>query len=306
MITGALAASAFVSPPGAYTARQFRKMPHTADIKSMLTDPSIIASASILTGAWLAIAKLDDGKEVMADYNSGAHLRGKVVPTTAVSPTRATGSSWYDSEDGLAKVEADLVASSTESSSLLTVERPAPSGSESSNYEILKKEAQGKLANARLLQAMLKKDWPALGGSGTFHPMAGPWPKTPPRGQWYPPPGWMPPSKPVLSWFDMGKRLVPPVLSWYDLGDRLTPAADDAASECMEVLLQFRGITASATVATDVDAGALADAAESLYELEGQKVTLVLKGVRLQPGVALSDTPLAASPEERVLVMAQP
>jgi len=51
------------------------------------------------------------------------------------------------------------------------------------------------------------KVWPAMGGSGAWHPMRGPWPKTPPREQWTPPAGWKPPSKPVTSWYDRGDRL---------------------------------------------------------------------------------------------------
>ena len=51
------------------------------------------------------------------------------------------------------------------------------------------------------------KEWPSLGGSGAWHPMRGPWPKTSAREQWVPPAGWKPPTKPVLSWYDMGKRL---------------------------------------------------------------------------------------------------
>ena len=51
------------------------------------------------------------------------------------------------------------------------------------------------------------KVWPAMGGSGAWHPMRGPWPKTPPREQWIPPAGWKPPSKPVTSWYDRGDRL---------------------------------------------------------------------------------------------------
>ena len=75
--------------------------------------------------------------------------------------------------------------------------------------------------------------WPARGGSGAWHPMAGPWPTTPVRELWVPPPGWTPPSKPVpvTSWFDSGLRLQPAsqpaaetvdtVVSWYDAGMRL-------------------------------------------------------------------------------------
>jgi hypothetical protein len=55
--------------------------------------------------------------------------------------------------------------------------------------------------------ASMPKEWPALGGSGAFHPMRGPWPKAPAREQWTPPPGWTKPSKPVLSWYDKGERL---------------------------------------------------------------------------------------------------
>ena len=55
--------------------------------------------------------------------------------------------------------------------------------------------------------ASTQVEWPALGGSGAFHPMRGPWPKAPAREQWTPPPGWIKPSKPVLSWYDKGERL---------------------------------------------------------------------------------------------------
>jgi hypothetical protein len=55
--------------------------------------------------------------------------------------------------------------------------------------------------------ASMPKEWPALGGSGAFHPMRGPWPKAPAREQWTPPPGWIKPSKPVTSWYDRGDRL---------------------------------------------------------------------------------------------------
>jgi len=77
-------------------------------------------------------------------------------------------------------------------------------------------------------------EWPALGGSGAWHPMRGPWPKTSARQQWVPPPGWKPPTKPVLSWFDMGTRMETTTVvdSWYDSGARLTPmgASSEIAS----------------------------------------------------------------------------
>ena len=60
---------------------------------------------------------------------------------------------------------------------------------------------------SELLDAPVLTNWPALGGSGAWHSMRGPWPKTPAREQWTPPPGWQKPSKPVTSWYDQGTRL---------------------------------------------------------------------------------------------------
>ena len=68
-------------------------------------------------------------------------------------------------------------------------------------------KAAAKPATAKPINS---KDWPALGGSGAAHPMAGPWPKAPKRELWVPPPGWKPPTKPVQSWYDNGLRLTPP------------------------------------------------------------------------------------------------
>lgn len=52
--------------------------------------------------------------------------------------------------------------------------------------------------------------WPAVGGKTGPHRMAGTMPPPPQRELWTPPPGWKPPSPPVVSWYDMGKRLTPP------------------------------------------------------------------------------------------------
>lgn len=101
------------------------------------------------------------------------------------------------------------------------------------------------------MPAPVQEEWPSLGGKTGPHRMAGTMPPPPTREMWAPPPGWMPPTKPVLSWYDMGKRLTPPVTpmseleqvemakaeaviddlasvregsvtSWYDSGVRLT------------------------------------------------------------------------------------
>ena len=112
------------------------------------------------------------------------------------------------------------------------------------------------------------KEWPALGGSGAWHPMRGPWPKAPVREQWVPPASWIPPTKlkrladPVESAVSMetlraegeavvarrselqaalakkrNSAIAPPavpatsVQSWYDSGGRLESDSDMAKEQ---------------------------------------------------------------------------
>lgn len=95
------------------------------------------------------------------------------------------------------------------------------------------------------------KEWPALGGSGAFHPMRGPWPKTPTREQWNPPPGWEPPRKPVLSWYDKGLRLEPPAPAPAPAAPATTPPSPPSLASMWDNFVSSLSVSSSSTAASN-------------------------------------------------------
>ena len=79
-------------------------------------------------------------------------------------------------------------------------------------------DAGARLASTAAPTAEASREWPALGGSGAWHPMRGPWPKAPARELWSPPSDSVTitaaacsPTVTVQSWYDAGERLEQPV-----------------------------------------------------------------------------------------------
>ena len=241
-----------------------------------------------------------DGKVVSSWYDSGMRLtsEAKVMVTSATEATVVTAS-WYDAGKRLGgeAVSSEPKAIKTPMRNVKTIlSKPMPppgfvwaedladaAPATPPAKPVVSWYDSGKRLSSPVTvatkTASTQVEWPALGGSGAFHPMRGPWPKAPAREQWTPPPGWIKPSKPVSSWYDKGDRLTStvaktastqvewpalggsgafhpmrgpwpkapareqwtpppgwikpskPVLSWYDKGERLTSAVAMMAAE---------------------------------------------------------------------------
>ena len=171
-----------------------------------------------------------DGKVVSSWYDSGMRLtsEAKVMVSATEAPVKPVVS-WYDSGKRLGgeavssepKAIKSPVAMRNEKS-ILSKPMPPPGFVWAEDLAdaapatppakpVVSWYDSGKRLSAPVTvatkTASTQVEWPALGGSGAFHPMRGPWPKAPAREQWTPPPGWTKPSKPVLSWYDKGERL---------------------------------------------------------------------------------------------------
>ena len=169
-----------------------------------------------------------DGKVVSSWYDSGMRLtsEAKVMVTSATEATVVTAS-WYDAGKRLSgeAVSSEPKAIKTPMRNVKTIlSKPMPppgfvwaedladaAPATPPAKPVVSWYDSGKRLSSPVTvatkTASTQVEWPALGGSGAFHPMRGPWPKAPAREQWTPPPGWKPPSKPVTSWYDRGDRL---------------------------------------------------------------------------------------------------
>lgn len=129
----------------------------------------------------------------------------------------------------------------------------------------------------------LKKDWPMLGGTNKYHPMAGPWPPPPPRELWVAPEGWVPPSKPGAS----AAAAPAPVTSWYDSGVRLA-VTDEAATAAAPISVEAEAIEGVVN----------ADAAEKIAALRAEGEAVVARRLALAQEMAAFKEPVTTASKE--------
>ena len=229
-----------------------------------------------------------DGKVVSSWYDSGMRLtsEAKVMVTSATEATVVTAS-WYDAGKRLGgeAVSSEPKAIKTPMRNVKTIlSKPMPppgfvwaedladaAPATPPAKPVVSWYDSGKRLSSPVTvatkTASTQVEWPALGGSGAFHPMRGPWPKAPAREQWTPPPGWKPPSKPVTSWYDRGDRLTSTVTA---KATAVAPAPIDPAEMALAESI------AASTVA-------LLSPANALTYLSGAatRQSLIAKGVSL-------------------------
>jgi len=231
-----------------------------------------------------------DGKVVSSWYDSGMRLtsEAKVMVSATEAPAKPVVS-WYDSGKRLGGEAVSSEPKAIKSpvamrnvKSILSKPMPPPGFVWAEDLAdaapatppakpVVSWYDSGKRLSAPVTvatkTASTQVEWPALGGSGAFHPMRGPWPKAPAREQWTPPPGWKPPSKPVTSWYDRGDRLTSTVTAKATV---MAPAPIDPAETALAESI------AASTVA-------LLSPANALTYLSGAatRQSLLAKGVSL-------------------------
>jgi hypothetical protein len=153
-----------------------------------------------------------DGKVVSSWYDSGMRLtsEAKVMVSATEAPAKPVVS-WYDSGKRLGGEAVSSEPKAIKSpvamrnvKSILSKPMPPPGFVWAEDLAdaapatppakpVVSWYDSGKRLSAPVTvatkTASTQVEWPALGGSGAFHPMRGPWPKAPAREQWTPPPG---------------------------------------------------------------------------------------------------------------------
>ncbi len=220
--------TALIAPPMVAHCHRIRARCDVCMIDELAT---VIEGAVGFLGAGIALGSMTKDKPTSVDAIANGPSKGTAVVSEAVVSeavvseavvSEATVISWYDSGLRLIKKSSVSATSSTQdakkpifSTAQSTVESsfvaplPPPGFVWAEDLEGVDQFPAPPSTGAAPSASPI--EWPALGGSGAWHPMRGPWPKAPAREQWSPPPGWVPPTKPVLSWYDRGKRLSAPV-----------------------------------------------------------------------------------------------
>ena len=229
---------------------------------------------------WVSEAQIPAAEPVVVTswYDSGVRL-ATAEEESAATPAPVT--SWYDS--GVRLAVTDEAAAAAEPSSASEVSDDASGVSPRIRKRDRVVSMMKRFAWAMGGYEPATKDWPMLGGTNKYHPMAGPWPPPPPRELWVAPEGWVPPSKPGAS----AAAAPAPVTSWYDSGVRLA-VTDEAATAAAPISVEAEAIEGVVN----------ADAAEKIAALRAEGEAVVARRLALAQEMAAFKEPVTTASKE--------